>query len=319
MSILSPARAAELLKQGEVVAIPTETVYGLAGRIDFDGTLRRIFTVKQRPFFDPLIVHVETTEQARALALQWPSIFDDLTAAFWPGPLTLVTAKTAAVSSLITSGLETVALRCPRHPMALEILREVGVPLAAPSANRFGRTSPTTAAHVVEEFADLVPVVDGGACSVGVESTVLQVEARPDGGWRLNILRPGGVSRAHLEAALTPKKYRIEFARVHSEASPGHLKTHYQPANAVVIADTGISDAELLTRLAPSLQVNIFRLQLPARPEQAARVLYSEFRRLSHTPGLILVEASAHNSGPEWEAIWDRIERAATSDFRLKP
>jgi L-threonylcarbamoyladenylate synthase len=325
MPFTDTAAAAELLKQGGIVAIPTETVYGLAGRIDSEAALRRIFKVKGRPFFDPLIVHVLDKAQARALTREWPAPFEDLADAFWPGPLTLVAPKTDAVSPMITSGLDTVALRCPRHPLAREILERVGVPLAAPSANRFGRTSPTQAADVEQEFGDEVAVVDGGASAIGVESTVVRIEMRPETRqefWRLTILRPGAVSRADLKRALDPK-YRIEIQReLHSASSPGSLKVHYQPDNPVVILDQTTapvnpeSEEDLRRRVENGLSRRIARvlyLELPDEPEMAARVLYREFRRLSATAGgAIVVQRRAQHQSEDWEAVWDRIERASS-------
>ncbi|MBX3020941.1 MAG: threonylcarbamoyl-AMP synthase [Bdellovibrionales bacterium] len=312
MSIVDLKEAVAALRAGDVVAIPTETVYGLAGRIDREQTLRQIFAVKQRPFFDPLIVHVAELAQARALTAEWPEIFDDLARAFWPGPLTLVAPKTDAVSSLITSGLDTVALRCPRHQLALEIIRQVGVPLAGPSANRFGRTSPTRAQDVKDEFVDEVSVVDGGPCEIGLESTVIQAQRQGDT-WKIGILRPGGVSRAQLQAVLEPK-YKVEIERLHSVASPGHLKAHYQPTNPVVIVRGPIPEDKAPIEHALSRPLErVHTLILPATPELAARTLYAEFRRLSEQPGAIVVQQIAANSGPDWEAIWDRIERASSA------
>lgn len=312
MSIIDVSTAVSRLTAGDVVAIPTETVYGLAGRIDREPTLRQIFAVKQRPFFDPLIVHVAEVDHARQLAAEWPAIFDDLARAFWPGPLTLVTKKTDAVSSLITSGLDTVALRCPRHPLALEIIRRVGVPLAGPSANRFGRTSPTRAEDVQSEFVNEVAVVDGGPCEIGLESTVIQAE-NVDGVWNVGILRPGGIGRAQLQTVLE-SKYKVNIQRLHSAASPGHLKAHYQPTNPVVIVRGAIPEDKGVLEYALSRPVErVHVLKLPDTPELAARTLYSEFRRLSQLPGAIVIQQLAANSGPDWEAIWDRVERASSA------
>jgi L-threonylcarbamoyladenylate synthase len=315
VALIDIPRAIAGLQAGRVVAVPTETVYGLAGRIDREETLRLIFSTKQRPFFDPLIVHVQDVEQARSLASEWPEIYNDLAETFWPGPLTLIAPKTTAVSDLITSGLTTVGLRCPRHPVALELLRALKVPYAAPSANRFGRTSPTTAQDVLAEFEGDVEVVDGGRSEVGIESTVLQAE-RTGGTWRLHILRPGGVSRQQLRAALEPK-YQIEIVRSRSKASPGHLQLHYQPSNPVVITEVPLADPELAVSSALGNPVaEVHHLKLNSAPEQAARDLYAEFRRLSHGPGAILVERTSANSGEAWEAVWDRIERAASATIK---
>src|SRR5262249_14260289 len=157
MSYASVSQACELLLTDGIVAVPTETVYGLAGKIDSPVALKKIFATKQRPFFDPLIVHVKDLEQARPLVKKIAPIFRDLAEAFWPGPLTLVLEKSSLVDDLITSGLPTVALRAPRHELAQKILTHIGA-FAAPSANRFGKTSPTTADHVIQEFGEQVAV-----------------------------------------------------------------------------------------------------------------------------------------------------------------
>ncbi len=311
MSIISPQEAIARLEAGNVVAIPTETVYGLAARIDDAAALRRIFEVKQRPFFDPLIVHVADVAQAKRLTRTWHEVYDVLVETFWPGPLTLVAEKTEAVSPLITSGLDTVALRCPRHPVALQILREIHMPFAAPSANRFGRVSPTKAEHVIAEFGDEVPVVDGGASEVGVESTVLRVVDN-----RIEILRPGGVSRAEIRQALGARGLSYEVTRAESLASPGNLKTHYQPACPVIIVDGEAWSDSLKSRTEEKLGAKftyVHELALGNSPQIAARRLYENFRELSVAAGsLIWVRRTPENSTLEWEAIWDRIERASS-------
>lgn len=317
MSLITTTDAVERLRSGQIVAVPTETVYGLAGRIDDEGALREIFRVKERPFFDPLIVHVFDRAHAATLAREWPPIIDALARAFWPGPLTFVVPKRPHVSDLITSGLESVGLRAPRHPLAREVLVQLGVPFAAPSANKFGRTSPTKAADVLTEFDGAVPVLDGGPCEVGVESTVISVDELPGGRWRINLLRPGGVSRADLTAVLDDH-FNYEITRAHSTAAPGHLKAHYQPSNPVILLTSegaSLSETELSSRIQAELgktPERLLPLQLPTAPEQAARVLYSEFRRLSQIPGAILVPLTAVLNGPDGEAIRDRLERAAS-------
>ena len=169
--------AARLLREGGVVAFPTETVYGLgANALDPTG-VRRIYALKGRPSTSPLIVHVDGIEMARSLASIWPAKAEELARAHWPGPLTIVVPKAASVPDDVTAGLGTVGLRMPRHPIALELIRAAGLPLAAPSANRFTELSPTTAAHVRAAFGDAVPVLDGGPCEVGLESTVVSVDA----------------------------------------------------------------------------------------------------------------------------------------------
>jgi L-threonylcarbamoyladenylate synthase len=223
------SRAVELLRQGEVIGLPTETVYGLAGDGRNPLALARIFEVKQRPLFDPLILHVAEAAQAWELAAQVPETARQLAARFWPGPLTLVLPKQASVPDLATSGLPHVALRVPAHPVAQALLRALGGPLAAPSANRFGRISPTEAGAVWLELGEAVPLIlDGGPCTVGLESTVLDLS-----GSKPTLLRAGGVSVEELEGLIGP----IERASAVEERpqAPGQLKQHYAPGKRLKI------------------------------------------------------------------------------------
>jgi L-threonylcarbamoyladenylate synthase len=315
MPYVSLDEAVNLLRSGRVLAIPTETVYGLAGRIDSESALREIFVTKQRPFFDPLIVHVPSIREVGPLASRWPEPFQALADRFWPGPLTMVAPKTPAVSPLITSGLDTVAIRCPRHPLTLELIQTLGVPVAAPSANRFGRTSPTKPEHVDAEFAGRLAILDGGPCEVGLESTV--IDAREAAGhWHIRILRPGGVSRAELGDELRRQGFRFTLERAESSVSPGHLKTHYQPASPLIITHRDFSDTEILARARDKLGSSARRvshLKLEATPEQAARRLYQDFRDLSAIgENVIVVRKREDDQQSSWDAIWDRIERAAS-------
>jgi L-threonylcarbamoyladenylate synthase len=249
-TILSPTpdnvrRAADALRRGELVGIPTETVYGLAANA-FDATaVARIFAAKDRPSFDPLIVHVVRPagplEREVLLGLEDIGVVevrrlpqlareraDVLLRRFWPGPLTLVLPRGRKIPDLVTSGLDTVAIRMPSHPVAQALLREAALPLAAPSANRFGRISPTTAAHVVEELGERIGIVlDGGACTVGVESTVVAIA--PTGA--LTLLRPGGVPAEAIEAAASVKLVRASGSAKPGvpAPSPGMSEVHYAP------------------------------------------------------------------------------------------
>lgn len=311
--------ALQLLNAGEVVAFPTETVYGLGGRIDNEVALKKIFSIKARPFFDPLIVHVPSIESARSLTTSWPPVYDVLARAFWPGPLTLICDKLDSLSPLITSGLTTVGLRVPRHPLALELLTKVGVGLAAPSANRFGRTSPTSASHVEAEFNGEVAVLDGGPCEVGLESTVLRASLTnaQSNHWRIEILRPGGVSNAEIRNALSQAGLSFDIKRTESVASPGHLKAHYQPTRPVILMKNRKWSDDLLPDIQRRLQLSEalrpVRLELDADPRLAARRLYSQLRQLAEKPNaLIIVERKPEQSDESWDAIWDRLERAST-------
>ena len=226
--------AIQAIQDGQLVGMPTETVYGLAADATNDRAVARIFEAKGRPHFDPLIVHVADAEQAWTVARPTDRA-RRLAQAFWPGPLTLILPRTELVPDLVTSGLETVGVRCPAHPMARELIARSARPLAAPSANLFGRVSPTTAEHVREQLGDRVAVIlDGGPCEVGVESTVLRVEPEP------LILRPGGVSREALEECLGETvRVADRSARAGSlpREAPGLLSSHYAPTVPVTLLD----------------------------------------------------------------------------------
>jgi L-threonylcarbamoyladenylate synthase len=214
-------RAVALLRDGQCIGMPTETVYGLAGDALNPTALARIFEIKQRPFFDPLILHVAEGYELEKIVGHISSTARTLMANFWPGPLTLLFPKQEVVPDLATSGLPTVAVRCPRHPVAQALLREFGSPLAAPSANKFGRISPTTAQAVKDELGAEVPLIlNGGACSIGVESTILDLT-----GEKIFLLRSGGVALEILEK----KVGAIELTGEEAIKAPGMLKSHYAP------------------------------------------------------------------------------------------
>ncbi|WP_395392443.1 L-threonylcarbamoyladenylate synthase [Novosphingobium sp. BL-8A] len=222
------ARAAELLRENGLVAIPTETVYGLSARADRDESVAAIYRAKGRPSFNPLIVHVAGLESGRRIAR-----FDDralaLAEAFWPGALTMVLplADGAEIAPAVTAGLPTVALRCPAHPVMREVIERAGLPLAAPSANRSGGVSPTTADHVVASLGDGIDaVVDGGACEAGLESTI--VALREDGRWQ--VLRPGPIPEARIRAVLGTEADAVTSQEIEA---PGQLASHYAPGKPV--------------------------------------------------------------------------------------
>ncbi|WNJ17933.1 L-threonylcarbamoyladenylate synthase [Pontibacter sp. G13] len=224
--------AADWLKQGEVIGMPTETVYGLAGNALDAEAVTRIFTAKNRPTFNPLIVHVHGVEQLAELVQELPNSVKSLAAACWPGPLTLLLPKTDRVPDLVTAGHPRVAVRIPNHPVALELLQALDFPLAAPSANPFGYISPTTAEHVRQQLHTRIPyVLDGGPTEIGIESTILGWE--PDGTWKW--YRIGGYPLEALETLVGP----IEAAPHHAEnpQSSGRLKSHYAPNVPLVLGD----------------------------------------------------------------------------------
>ncbi len=319
-------QALKLLEQGSVVGLPTETVYGLAARIDRPAGIAQIFKTKARPFFDPLIVHVASVAQAQACVSQWTALADLLAAKFWPGPLTLVLPKSALIDPMITSGLTTVAVRCPRHPLALRMIQGAGVPLAAPSANRFGRTSPSLAAHVRDEFQNEVFVVDGGPCEVGIESTIVAVQ-----GEVLKLLRPGSISIEQIEATVVEAGFSVRWEQPSSRTeAPGQMQHHYMPAKPLVILANDwpidLLKAELaqhLSRIPDEVEgvrmmkpksIQILReISLSADPVIAARELYQTLRETAQGPEdlLILVWPESKRTGP-WLGVWDRLRKAAS-------
>lgn len=319
-SLDSIKKAVAALANDQLVAMPTETVYGLAARIDRPLAIEKVFKTKGRPSFDPLIVHVANLDQARALASSWPVTAEILAKNFWPGPLTLVVPKHQSVSDLISSGLNTVGLRVPNHPVALRLLTECQAPLAAPSANRFGRTSPTTADHVKSEFPDAIQagdvlVLDGGPCDVGVESTVVRCEPET-----VTVLRPGGITKSAIEAALRSANCEASVlvaAENKKAASPGHTEHHYMPARPLTVFwGTAEDIRQHQSQLASSFQV----ISLSKDSRIAARELYSALRSADLVEGktaLILYRETQQDE--LWHTIDDRLKRAATHRLGTPP
>lgn len=325
--------AVRRLSDGNVVAIPTETVYGLAARIDSEAGIKEIFSVKQRPFFDPLIVHVSSKEMAHQLTTDWSPLANFLAEHFWPGPLTLVLPKSASVHSMITSGLQTVGIRMPKHSLALSLIEKVGVPLAAPSANRFGRTSPTTALHVQSEFPDSnVLVLDGGPCEVGLESTVLLIQ-RNGAQYALSILRNGKVTKAELDKSLARQKFSYSFQEtVSKRESPGHLKHHYMPEIPLILVGNPALGEEQILEMSekvisqlpdqvegiqirkPRQLKQAAELRLPDHPGLASRLLYAELRALGESEKFdcIYFRKSDLFYSEDWAALRDRLTKAAS-------
>ncbi|HET7630789.1 MAG TPA: L-threonylcarbamoyladenylate synthase [Gemmatimonadaceae bacterium] len=311
--------AAEALRRGELVAFPTETVYGLGAHALDVEAVARIYEAKGRPSYNPLIVHVADIDGARALASRWPDVAQRLATAFWPGPMTLVLPKRDIVPDEITAGLPSVGIRVPAHPVALALLRTGGLPVAAPSANRYTRISPTTAAHVLESLGDAVPIIlDGGPTTVGIESTVVDLT-----GERPRILRPGMLDATAIARVAGPlDETPLPVAEGVARASPGMGDRHYAPRAHVLLFD-GASRARALDQataaVAQGQRVGALAFAaLPAldtrvMPRDAgayARALYAELHALDERGcALILVERVP--DAPEWDGVRDRLERAA--------
>ncbi len=292
---MSIEQAAALIRSGKLVAFPTETVYGLGANALDAEAVARIFASKGRPRTSPLIVHVDSVEMARGLVSEWPAAAATLSARYWPGPLTLVLPKLPSVPDIVTAGLPTVGLRMPAHPLALELIRAAGVPIAAPSANRFTELSPTQAVHVPVGLADYV--LDGGPARVGIESTVLSL-AGP-----AVLLRPGVISRTEIESMIGP----VGLAGMPAEgghASPGMHERHYRPATPLYLIEEGATPPEgcLLLRVGHGM---------PSDPVKYAAVLYETLHRLdaANLAG-IAVERPPDTS--EWAGVLDRLQRAST-------
>lgn len=315
------ARAAALLRAGELVAFPTETVYGLGADARNPLAIGKIFAAKGRPAEHPLIVHLPDASHLERWAVDIPELALRLAAAFWPGPLTLILKRHAAVPDAVTGGQDTVGLRVPDHPLALQLLCEFGGAngggLAAPSANRFGRVSPTTAAHVREELGDSVAMIlDGGPCAVGIESTILDLSAG-----EARILRPGMLDAATIGAVLG---YVPKFGgQQDAPRVSGSMESHYAPRTPlrlVALADLAGTAREALgagRRVAVlAAQPLAFRhdslLYCPASadPVQFAHDLYARLRELD-AMGCDLILAAAPPAGESWRAVADRLRRAA--------
>jgi len=297
------ALAAQVLRQGGLVAVPTETVYGLAARADKDAAVAAIYRAKGRPDFNPLIVHVPDVEQAERIA-QFDDRARSVAKAFWPGPLTLVLPKRedAKLALAVTAGLPTVALRCPAHPAMRSVLRESGLPLAAPSANRSGAVSPTTAAHVAASLGSkLELILDGGACAAGIESTILAL--REAGGWQ--ILRPGPVTEAQISAILGGQSDAVTSKGIEA---PGQLASHYAPGKPMRLnAETAEAD-EFHIGFGPV--AGNFNLSESGDAAEAASRLYSALHFASASIKPRIAVAPVPGDGIA-DAIRDRLRRAA--------
>jgi L-threonylcarbamoyladenylate synthase len=327
VSASSIDRAVEILRSGGVVGIPTETVYGLAADATNAAAVKKIFFIKGRPGTNPLIVHVLDAAVARRYASVWDRRAEELAAAFWPGPLTLVVPNGESIVPEATAGLQTVGLRAPDHPVALELLREFDGALAAPSANRSNRISPTTAAHVRQELGEAVELVlDGGPCRVGIESTVLDLSRRVP-----TILRPGAVTAPQIAEIIgTVTTVEASVSPSIPAASPGQQPVHYAPTKPAIRFNTSEAPKAadwcrrhahepavfLLLDRSPAFTVIEQAASpghaiwtMPAEPADYARDVYATLRRADATEATVLfIELPPPD--PRWQAVRDRLQRA---------
>lgn len=292
--------AADILRRGGLVAMPTETVYGIAVDATDAEAVRRLFDLKGRPADNPLIVHISDIQQISQVALECPAVAYRLAERFWPGPLTIVLRKRPEVPAEVTGGLDTVAVRQPRHPVALSLIAMLGHPVAAPSANRFMRLSATRVEHIDPEMlAGIDMVLDGGPCDVGLESTVLDLTEDPP-----RILRPGGITRGDIQAVLGAPLCTL--TQTNGRRSPGLYLRHYSPNSPLHLVDRLDPAQHGLVFGTPS---NSAQIKMPLDPTAYASSLYDVLHRLDRTrPEAIFVERPP--AKPEWEAVLDRLQKA---------
>lgn len=305
-------KAKDLLERGELVAIPTETVYGLAANaLDVDAVLK-IFHVKNRPRFDPLIVHVSSLDKVGLYATDIPLKARALAEAFWPGPLTLLLPKKNIVPDLVTAGLSTVGIRCPDHPLTHRLLESLDFPLAAPSANPFGYISPTTPAHVADQLGDQIPyILDGGPCEVGIESTIVAFDN--EGGI---VLRTGGLQIENIEDIIG--KIRLQLTTSSNPAAPGQLHSHYSPKKKLRTGDLEVLLTQYDLRKTGVLSFQKDRhapfqyiLSPSGDVQEAARNFFSALRTLDALPVEIILAEFAPEKGLG-RAMNDRLKRASS-------
>jgi len=314
-------RAAQALADGALVAFPTETVYGLGARADRDAAVAAVFALKGRPADHPLIVHVAEPSDAPVFSTGLPLAARRLIDAFWPGPLTVIVPRALGMAAAAAGGQDTIGLRCPAHPVARALLaatRRLGVlGIAAPSANRFGRISPTRAQHVADEFGAELLVLDGGECAVGIESAIVDC-SRP----RPALLRPGQLGRARLEAALGEP---LADPDADSPRASGTLEAHYAPRARLRLMATEALGAALQVLGPATLRLAVYsrsvRLppgsplryrRMPAEADAAAHELFAVLRELD-AEGLDLIWVEEPPPGPEWDGVRDRLRRAAAA------
>jgi L-threonylcarbamoyladenylate synthase len=298
--------AAALIRQGRLVAFPTETVYGLGANALDATAVGRIYEAKGRPPASPLIVHVASREQAQGLVRVWPREAEFLAERFWPGPLTLVLEKRPSIPDIVTAGLDTVGVRMPAHPVALDLIREAGVPIAAPSANPFSALSPTEAEHVRRRLEGVVDyVLDGGSTEVGIESTVLSLA-----GGRRTLLRPGMVTVTEIEELIGPLQVAGKVGDAHP--SPGLHKKHYSPTTPLILVEKGtLPDRGRGAYLWMRFPAEAAReVAMPSRPKEYAAKLYSVLHEVDGE-GWDWIAVESPPDGAAWEAILDRLKRAA--------
>jgi len=302
------AQAAAILRRGGLVAFPTETVYGLGANALDTAAVRRIFEVKQRPATSPLIVHAASETMARAYAAVWSPAARDLARRFWPGPLTLVVPKKPVIPDIVTAGLATVGLRVPAHPLAIALIRAAGVPVAAPSANRFTQLSPTSAEHVRASLGDAVDMIlDGGSTPVGIESTVLSLVGVP------TLLRPGMISKEEIEAVIGDVAEVSAAAAGLPHAAPGMHRKHYSPRTPLLLIAPGERPVGGRGAVVSHRSHAHGVVRMSADPKRYAAALYATLHELDGQ-GYDWIAVERVPELDAWAGIRDRLTRAAAHE-----
>ena len=322
MKTISLTKAVILIQQGEVAAVPTETVYGLAGSAENLSAVKKIFQIKKRPLFNPLIIHCCDLIMMKKFHIEKHPVLNKMIKYFCPGPVTFILNKSRKVHPIITAGHKKVGLRIPQHEVLLKLIKKTNTALCAPSANLYGKLSPTCAEHIYKIFQGQVPILDGGACAIGIESTVLEPDFKNQ---CLFILRPGPVSKRKLINWLKIENLTAwKVKEKTSFLSPGQAKNHYQPATPLgIIEVTGKKELskkhiqQALFKVFPPNKSKIFKeLKLLSSAVLSARKLYRQMNVLSQNPAHVLyVLKTKKNSTAHWQAVWDRLYKA--SSFKL--
>ena len=317
--LLSVQKAVDRLRRGNVIAVPTETVYGLACAINIPSAINMVYQIKNRPAQHPLIIHIANFNDLMAYAQEIPAYVSFLIEHFWPGPLTLILRKRSNVPDLITGYQDSVAVRMPNQPLLLQIIRELGVPIAAPSANKFAGISPTTAAHVRSEFGGLVDVVDGGKCEHGIESTILDVRDENF----CTILRHGPISKELLDKFFIHHQLNVKVVNGSSDGVrvPGQHKKHYAPQKPLISFKSNDDLSTLLSKYPRSFIIHYSEInnnqphyRLKDNPLDFAKEIYNSLR-IADTVDCqtILIERPPNEVG--WDAVNDRLNRAVTFNY----
>jgi L-threonylcarbamoyladenylate synthase len=305
--------AISFLNAHDIVALPTETVYGLAARADDEVAINKIFTTKLRPLSQPLILHVASIEMAKKYVNEWTEVHQNLAEKFWPGPLTILTTKSSLVSDLVTANSPKVAIRFPRHELFVKMIDKLNCPLVAPSANPHQRTSPTKASHVEELFDKKVPVVDGGPCSIGVESSIIEIFATSPT-IKLMMARPGHIKASDIESVFTQKISWLKQSKKSATAAPGQQAIHYRP-NYTLVTTNNLNNDEL-GKFLKNKKPDYFEINENA--QTVGHKLYDfliTYQMPSECNLLVLIIPQLNPVNEQWNTIIDRLSKASDGSF----